>query len=428
MHLRGFLFGILLSTTTLHGGYVISIDSNQLTTISFTNNFYEGVCTVEGRAEKGWVPLQNFFTTQRISRVTLALPTNYTELRLKCVETSPRNAARNLAQSYGSIHTIAGIGEVPPGTNAWLPAYEGAYATNVPLSNPRYAAADEAGNIYVVERGSHAVDKITPDGRIQTFVGTRRPGDTGFLPNQIATNYPLRAPSAIYLSGGYLWILDAGNNRIVAVSLDRGLATAFASDFTPKGIAAESAGLWVKFDATSFDPPEAFYGNGSELKHLFNNSVSIEATGFLQISDVTVDPDGRTIVTDRVDNRVYRVRSTGSKTAVAGTGFPRGPKAGEAARVALPGASSVAYLPVGGFLVSLDDGARILYVDVNGRATPFVFGKPGVNRGDEDWFRAGGTRPKISNVRSVSVAPNGDIIILEREGIVRKIDFLRHRP
>ena len=92
------------------------------------------------------------------------------------------------------------------------------------------------------------------------------------------------------------------------------------------------------------------------------------------------------------------------------------------------GARGVWYLPIGGYLVGLDEGARIWYVDDDDNAAPFIFGKPGVHDGDEKWFRQGGTRPKVSNIISVTIAPSGDIILVEGNGFVRKIDFLFHRP
>ena len=116
-----------------------------------------------------WVPLQNFWTTQRLGQITVALPTNYTQFRLVRTGIAPGNAFTRLATSYGKISTVAGRGLVPPGVNAWQTNYEGDYATNVFLSDPRNAVADDAGNIYVVEREGHAVDKISPDGKYMAF-------------------------------------------------------------------------------------------------------------------------------------------------------------------------------------------------------------------------------------------------------------------
>jgi hypothetical protein len=124
------------------------------------------------------------------------------------------------------------------------------------------------------------------------------------------------------------------------------------------------------------------------------------------------------------------VRGNGSHLEVdaqGGTGFPTGPSVGKVKRVSFPGPSSICYLPIGGYLLATDAGARVWYVDDDDLTAPLIFGKPGAHDGDGDWFRAGGRRPKISNTQSVNLTPTGDILLVEG-GFVRKIDFLRHKP
>ena len=422
-------FALLLSlaTTASAARYVIFTDSNNVTTISFTNSFYDGVCTLEGREGRRWIPLQNFFVTDRIGQVRTILPTNYSQFRLKCVDVSPGNAFTRLPQAYGTLRTVAGV-PVPNETNVWR---EGALATEVTLLDPCSAVQDSAGNIYVAERGAHAVDKITPDGRIHTFVGllSRTPTNT-YNPAAVppfGTNFGLNLPSALYIAGGGLYIVDAGNNRLVSVDLTTSISVELKSDLTPGGIGTNAAGLWVGLTDQG-DVDEAFYGSGTTLKHLEDGIIKVEASNFVHISDVEINSQGRTIVADSGDNRVYRVRGTGEKEVWAGTGFHTGLGSGDAEDVALPGASGLAFLPIGGYFVSLDEGARIYYVDADDQAAPFAFGAPGAHSGDGEWFRAHRRQPKFSNVLSINLAPNGDILFVERGGIVRKIDFLRHRP
>jgi len=199
----------------------------------------------------------------------------------------------------------------------------------------------------------------------------------------------------------------------------------------------QSSGLWV-LEASPDGPPtpnEAFYGNGTTLKHWKFGTFAVQTngTGFVDLNCVVRNPDGQTIVCDPANNRVFRVRSSGNwsgdQNVIAGTGISTGNKiGGDANKVSLPGASSVAYLPIGGFFVALDQGARVWYVDANKNAAPFIFGRPGVRAGDGSWFRRGGRKPKVGNVRSISLAPDGDIILLQSDGFVRKVDFLRSIP
>lgn len=69
----------------------------------------------------------------------------------------------------GNVSTIAGNGKkgVPE---------DGMKATEAPLSDPRAVAPDSKGNIYVLERGGHALRVVQPNGRIYTVVGTGKRG------------------------------------------------------------------------------------------------------------------------------------------------------------------------------------------------------------------------------------------------------------
>jgi hypothetical protein len=396
------------------------------TFVNYSNRFFEGVCTVDARQGRSWVPVQNFWVTQRVGQATLQLPaTNSTQLRLRALSVAPGNAFVNLARAYGTISTVAGsLIE----TNSWLPEWEGTNATEVRLANPCCAVADDAGNIYVAERDGHAVDKITPDGKIFTLIGQHRPGfnvtnDSGVAGPTILLN----TPSGLFIANSNLYVLDAGNSRLRTIGLSDPtlLVTNVFADL-PDAM-PNAHGLYVGLNKSGF-ANEAYFGVGGTLRYWDKVTVTNFATGFGEIGFVTINPNDRLIVTDPPNHRAYRVRNNGhwgEDTVVAGSGFPNGNSiGGDADEVALPGARSLAYLPIGGYFVGLDQGARVWYVDSDDTAAPFVFGQPGAHEGDGKWFRKGGRKAKISNVQSVYVAPSGDIILVEG-GVVRKIRFLR---
>jgi hypothetical protein len=432
--------------------FSITPTTNGLAEIRFTNAWFDGVSTLQGRLGRKWVSLDNFFTTQTVGQVTLPLPPGYSSYRLRSMSVVPGNAFSRLALAYGNITTVAGTGPVPAGTNLWLPEYEGAVGTNVPLSSPRAAVADDEGNIYVVEPVTHSVLIIAKtNGHIYTAIGqltVRASGNIDLPPGtpvfSAVAPYPpdplvgfpvLKNPTGLYYSRGILYVLDSGNARIVKYA--NGLVSKLFSEGI-SGSLNNGGSLWV-----SGDEQEAFYTDGTVLKqweasNLENgaNGVSILATDFLALTDVKVNPQGRIIVVDHGANRIYRVRGNGSylEDVQAGTGLLRGPTSVEDARdAALPGPTSITYLPIGGYLISTDIAARAWYVDVEGGTAPLIFGraptekKPGAHTGDGKWFRRGGRSPKVSSIQSISVAPNGDLILLEG-GYVRKIEFLRARP
>lgn len=410
--------------------FCIFPDTNSGNTfVNFSNRFFEGVCTIDAREGQRWVPTQNFWVTQRVGQATLTLPaTNSTQFRLRALSVAPGNAFVNLARAYGNISTVAGN---LTQTNSWLPEWEGTNATEVRLANPCCAVADDDGNIYVAERDGHAVDKITPDGKIFTLIGQHRPGfnaddDRGAIGRTVL----LHMPSGLFIAGSNLYVLDAGNHRVRTMGLrdpSQWVTNVFV-DF-PHGIGTNAHGLYVGLNKAGF-ANEAYFGVGGTLRYWDKVTVTNFATGLGEIRSVVVNPDEQLIIADSFNHRVYRIKGSGrwgEDTVIAGTGFPNGNSVGgDADEVALPGASSVAYLPIGGFFVGLDQGARVWYVDADDTAVPFIFGQPGAHEGDGKWFRSGGQKKKISNVESVHIAPSGDIILVEG-GVVRKIQFLRKK-
>jgi DNA-binding beta-propeller fold protein YncE len=72
----------------------------------------------------------------------------------------------------GVVRTVAGNGKrgVPQ---------DGADATGAPLVDPRAVAVDRKGNVYILERGGHALRVVGTDGKIRTVAGTGKAGLSG---------------------------------------------------------------------------------------------------------------------------------------------------------------------------------------------------------------------------------------------------------
>ncbi len=107
----------------------------------------------------------------------------------------------------GRSAVVAGNGEkgLPP---------DGAVATAAPLVDPRAAAADRQGNLYLLERGGHALRVVRPDGRIFTVVNAAgRKGATGDGGPALAAT--LNGPKHLCLDrDGSILIADAENHLI----------------------------------------------------------------------------------------------------------------------------------------------------------------------------------------------------------------------
>ena len=72
----------------------------------------------------------------------------------------------------GIVTTVAGNGAkgVPR---------DGGDARSEPLVDPRAVAVDSHGNLYICERGGHALRVVDPAGKIRTVAGTGEPGSRG---------------------------------------------------------------------------------------------------------------------------------------------------------------------------------------------------------------------------------------------------------
>ena len=182
---------------------------------------------------------------------------------------------------------LAGTGIVTtstvPESSEWLPSYDLALdpvanpsatfplATTVNLSNPHIAMADAYGNVYIADKASNCILKVTTDGRVRRFAGTNfpaiytTPSYTETVPyqqpgpyyppdNVITTDVPGPATSinligcnGLYvLPNGVVYIYDAGNHRIRKVALD-GTMTTIVNDPDPMWLPS-GRGLWVSHD------------------------------------------------------------------------------------------------------------------------------------------------------------------------------------
>jgi sugar lactone lactonase YvrE len=134
---------------------------------------------------------------------------------LMCVSLNPANDKIYLADlknlrvrmidlSTGIVSTVAGNGEKGVPT-------DGRVATESPLVDPRAVAVDSKNNVYILERGGHALRMVTPDGKIRTVAGT---GERGGADGP-ALSAQLNSPKHVAVdSDDNVIIADDQNKRI----------------------------------------------------------------------------------------------------------------------------------------------------------------------------------------------------------------------
>jgi hypothetical protein len=425
---------ILLLTASLIGAQPLSAQFQIITasrdgSLSWTNAFNPGICTLEsaGSFPADWQAEQNVYTTNSVGRIQVALPAANRFYRLLALDisTNSPDALNNLFSSYGTLRTIAGNGQFSvDGENFWLPTYEGGLATEANLSRPHFAMADRAGNVFIADKDSHSILKVTPDGRIHTVAGTHVGGDNGNGPAP-GTSLQLNFPNGEWVgSDGTVYILDSGNSKVRKLDTNGTMTTLFT---VGSGISI-GRGLWVKDDESL-----CYFCSGTDLRKRVPGNVSTLNNNFIELGNIAVTSSGKIIATDRGDNKVYRVDTTGSnagsRTRIAGNGSTDSVVDGTPALWnGLYGVRGVWALPNGGYLLATHEGSQVLYMDAAGLLYVFVDGEYGyAHSGDGEWFHSPGL--KVTEIRSVTMDSQGNILIVENDfGFVRKIEFSRLQP
>ena len=113
---------------------------------------------------------------------------------------------RRIDLKTGFVTTVAGNGK------KGIPV-DGDLARSAPLVDPRAVAIDGLGNLFVLERGGHALRVVDRAGKIRTVVGTGKPGDAGDGGN--ARQARLNGPKHLCVdAAGNVLVADTENHRV----------------------------------------------------------------------------------------------------------------------------------------------------------------------------------------------------------------------
>lgn len=326
----------------------------------------------------------------------------------------------NLASFYGIIETVAGFGVGRSDLiNYWQPEFESGPATAASLSRPHHAMADAADNIYIVDKNSHSILKVTPDGLIHTVAGTHEAGDNGDGPAP-ATTLQLSYPNGLWVrADGTVYILDTGNGKVRKLSPDGVMTTLFT---VGNGIST-GRGLYVPDDESV-----VYFCSGSNLRQRVPGAVTTLNGKFTELGNIAPDPLGGLLVTDRGNHSVYHVdvsgQNAGNRTRIAGNGSTDPVVSGTPAlNNGLAGVRGVWPVPSGGSLLATHEGSQLLFMDAAGIVYVLVEGLPG-NAHSGDGLPFQDPSVLVSECRSVAMDYRGNILITENDfGFIRRIRF-----
>ncbi|MFY8035021.1 MAG: NHL repeat-containing protein, partial [Flexibacteraceae bacterium] len=176
-----------------------------------------------------------------------------------------------MAQQITYLGTLAGNGTA---------GYVDGNLKDARFSSPEGIKVDANGNIYVADRGNHAIRKITPSGIVSTLAGN---GVAGYA-DGTGTAAQFNDPIAIDFDlEGNLIIAEQSNHRIRKV--------------TTNGVVTTIAGSGIEG-----------FSNGPALEASFNDPVG-----------VAVDSDGNIFVADRGNSRIRKIGTDGMVSTFAGS-------------------------------------------------------------------------------------------------------------
>ena len=160
--------------------------------------------------------------------------------------------------SSGLVTTVAGNGEKGK-------PEDGSSAIQAPLVDPRAAVTDSKGNLYILERGGHALRVVDAAGKIRTLIGDGK-GDT-----------TLKGPKHLCVdNSGNVIIADTENHRVLKYLVH-------------EKVTVPVAGTGQKGTAGVGGPPSAVQLN--------------------QPHGVTLGPDGQLFIVDSSNNRVLKIET-----------------------------------------------------------------------------------------------------------------------
>ena len=174
----------------------------------------------------------------------------------------------------GLVTTIAGSGHA---------AYRDGRRDYARFRYPTGIAIDKNGVIFVADRGSHTIRKITPDGMVTTLAGDGTRGHQDGIGTQARFRDPI---SLVPDNSNGLYVVDAGNHCIRKI--------------TPGGRVITFAGGRL---------PGYRNGRGAEARFHWPTGIALDPNGFLYVSDSN-------------NSRIRKISPEGVVTTLAGSGVP----------------------------------------------------------------------------------------------------------
>ncbi|WP_332368343.1 hypothetical protein [Spirosoma telluris] len=225
------------------------------------------------------------------------------------------------------------------GTGAYGYSGDNGPATSANLGSPAGIAVDGLGNLFIADKNTHTIRKVTTTGTITTVAGNGSSGFSGDTGPAISAN--LNSPYAVAVdAAGNLFIADMGNHRIRKVSIDGNINTVagtgtqgFSGDTdlainanlnTPSGIAVDGTGNLFIADAlnhrirkiTTDGKINTIAGTGNQ--GFSGDTGPATSADLASPTGIALDGTGNLFIADLANHRIRKIDTGNIITTVAG--------------------------------------------------------------------------------------------------------------
>jgi len=305
------------------------------------------------------------------------------------------NRVRRIDASTGKVTTAAGTGD--RGYSG-----DGGPASEARISIPELIAVDDAGNLYITDRGNARIRRVDAStGVISTFAGTGNVGYDG--DHGLATEATLSYPFGVHAdSAGDVYIADTENHVVRRVDGDTGvIATVagsgvagyavdggraleaqlnrphnFAFDLQGRLVIGDSQNQRIRRVDLETGIITTLYGSGEQGTS--PDGIHASEAAFAYFGSLLIADDGDLLVAGWVDNRIRRIDAeSGIISTIAGNGTPGySGDGGPATEAQIHGPYGMALHPDGSLYIAEAENGVIRRVDLESGTISTVAGTP----------------------------------------------------
>ena len=275
---------------------------------------------------------------------------------------------------------------------------------------PGGIAVDTAGTVYVADTQNNTIRKISPAGGVTTLAGSAAEGGYGST-DGIGAAARFLSPMGLTMDGaGNIYAADSGNNTIRKITL-AGLVTTVAGTASGAG-SADGNGTSARFNNAGYIDVGP---SGSSYKA--NSGNNLTAGKFNYSGNVAMDGAGNVYVADNGNNTIRKITPAGVVSTLAGMTGVSGSADGVAVTATFNNPNGVAVDIAGNVYVADAGNHKIRKISAAGIVTTIAGG---------DWESAAnsgfaGFSPGSVPV-SIAVDASGNIFVADSGvGSIRKI-------